>query len=170
MEINALDLVGLVGLTIVVSVGKVFTPLREYLGSFTHPWNPGRWVAALISCSMCSGVWIGLLWALVVEKWPIDDSIIFAGIVSVAAFTANEVLGILDVIIFRFSGGMRTLGGSPQSNVMALAEARARVREGRRTKKVFPGQDITEEEADALLDDETTRADEMLTPPPDEAA
>jgi hypothetical protein len=169
MEINVLDLVGLIGLTIVVSVGKVLDPLREFLASFEHPWNPGRWLSALLSCSMCSGVWIGLIWALVVYRWAVADSILFAGIVSIVAFAVNEALGLFGILTLRVSRGMR-MGEAGQPNVVALAEARSRAKAERKPKQIFPGQDITEEEAEALLDDETRRADEMVTPPPDEAA
>lgn len=168
MDLTWLEMLGLIGVTLVISTGKVFDALREYLKDFEHPWNPMRWAGDIISCSMCSGVWVGLGWALL-NGQPFWSALMLGGLVSLTSFAANEALGLIGITTLRLSRGMTAPGavttGRARGSIAALADARARAR----TRKVFPGEDITEEEADALMDEEDRRADAMHVPP-DEAA
>jgi hypothetical protein len=148
---------------LVVSTGKVFDPIREFLKSFEHPRNPLPWVADLISCSMCSGVWIGALWGLA-HSWSWGVIVVFSGLLSLLSFVANEALGLIGILTLRVSRGVTGPVGARQaqeSSVVALAQARAQARANPR--KVAPGNELTEVEADALLDQETESAD-MVAP------
>jgi hypothetical protein len=163
IDITIVEMAGLIGVVLVISTGKVFNPLREFLRSFEHPYNPFPWVAGLISCSMCSGVWIGVIWGLI-HSWSWGAIVVFSGLLSLSSYVTNEVLGVMG----RLSGsramrGQHFIQGPQQSAALALTEARARAR-----KRVAPGNDISEEEADALIDQETERADLLAMPPKSE--
>jgi hypothetical protein len=163
MELTWLEVLGLIGVTLVVSTGKIFNGLREYLKDFEHPWNPLRWAGEILSCSMCSGVWIGAGWALIKGGWS-WEVLLFAGFISLTSFAANEALGLIGITTLRLSRGMTApYQHQTRTAVSALAGARARPR------VVAPGEDISEEEANALLDEEERRADAAVVPP-DEAA
>lgn len=158
---DLLSIAGLVGVVLVISTGKVFDPLRDWLKSFTHPLNPGPWLAALISCSMCSGVWVGALWA-VVNRWPWSAVIVYAGIISLLSYAMDELLGLLNGVVLRLTRGMPTrrnlaLLEQNQQRMDRLMMVRRQVPS--EPRRVAPGDDISEDEADALLDEETARAD-----------
>ena len=165
LSVTAIDVAGLIGVVLVVSTGKVFNPIREFLRSFVSPYNPSSWIADLISCSMCSGVWIGAIWGLA-HSWSWSNVIVFSGLLSVLSFAANELFGFIGILTLRVSRGVTGPMGRQQvqgdSAVVELAQARARVR--RKPRKVAPGDNITEEEADALLDQEEERSDLMVAP------
>jgi hypothetical protein len=158
---DLLSIAGLVGVVLVISTGKVFDPLRDWLKSFVHPLNPGPWLAALISCSMCSGVWVGALWA-VVNRWPWSAVIVYAGIISLLSYVMDELLGLLNGMVLRLTQGMPTrrnlaLLEQNQQRMDRLMMVRRQV--PLEPRRVAPGNDISEDEADALLDEETGRAD-----------
>jgi hypothetical protein len=162
MSVTAIEIAGLVGVVLVVSTGKIFNPLREFLRSFTHRYNPACWIADLISCSMCAGVWIGGIWGII-HSWSWTSIVIFAGLLSLLSFVANEVLGLIGILTLRISGGIvGTQYRAKESAVVALADAR--VRNQGKMRRVAPGNVLTEEEADALLDKETEEADLMFAP------
>lgn len=166
MELTWLEILGLIGITLVVSAGKVFNGLREYLKDFEHPWNPMHWAGDIISCSMCSGVWVGFGWGLMTGE-TFFGAVLMGGFISVASFAANEILGLLGITTLRLSRGVTygSAGGGRGGGASSLADARSRAR----TKVVHQGEDISEDEADALADSDNERADAMLVPP-DEAA
>jgi len=169
MQLTVIDVAGLIGVVLVVSTGKVFDPIRDFLRSFTHRYNPSRWVADLISCSMCSGVWIGVIWGLA-HSWSWGSIVVFAGLLSLLSFAANELLGFIGILTLRVSSGMMSRRAVEQQGVVALAQARERAKRKPPTRKVGPGDDLSEAEADALLDQETERADALLVTGEDEAA
>jgi hypothetical protein len=53
--------VGYVGFTVAVTTGTVFDGLRDWLKSFSHPWNPLPMIGKLLGCSMCFGFWVGVV-------------------------------------------------------------------------------------------------------------
>lgn len=170
MPITVVEVAGLIGVVLVVSTGKVFDPIREFLRLFKHPRNPSRWLADLISCSMCSGVWIGAIWGLA-HSWSWGSIIVFAGLLSVLSFAANEVLGLIGILTLRVSSGMVARRAVEQQGVVQLAQARQQAKGRVAPRKVGPGNDLTEDEAEALLDQETERADALAeVPRGDEAA
>lgn len=159
MTVTVIDVIGLVGVVLVVSTGKIFDPVRDFLRSFNNPYNPSRWFADLISCSMCSGVWVGALWG-VAHSWTLGSVIVFSGLLSLFSFAANEVLGLFGILTLRISGSVVARRTAQEQGVLKLAQARSlRVREKSLARKVGPGNDLTEEEAEVLLDQETERAD-----------
>lgn len=164
MTVTWAEVLGLIGVTLVISTGKIFNGIREYLKDFVHPWNPLRWAGDIISCSMCSGVWVGVVWA-VGRGDPFWSVVLFGGFISLASFIASEVLGFIGITTMRISRGMRQQQVPMGTRVASLAGARARPRK----HTVQPGEDITEEEADMLLDEEDRGADAMVSHP-DEAA
>jgi len=168
MQVSLVEMAGLIGVVLVISTGKVFDPLREFLKTFSSPYNPSKWLASLISCSMCSGVWVGAIWG-VTHLWSWESIVVFSGLLSLLSFATNEVLGLFGILTLRVSRGMVGATQVQESSIVKLAQARARMRTRKGPKKVAPGNDISEEEANALLDQETELADNMSTSP-DEAA
>lgn len=56
--------VGLVGVTLIVSKGRIFDGVRSYLVGFVRWYNPLRWVGSAMHCPMCSGFWVGAVFAV----------------------------------------------------------------------------------------------------------
>lgn len=117
---------GCVGLTLIITTGKVFAPLRIYLRGFVVPYNPLRILGELLSCSMCSGFWIGFLWSWLIVANGIADSFLWGGVISLASYVGDEVLLFIEV-----------LAGSRQDErevylVRKQQEAEERLEEGRR--------------------------------------
>jgi len=154
MGMTWMEVLGLIGVTLVISTGKVFDGLRGFLKSFVHPWNPARWAGDIISCSMCSGVWVGGIWAIASGE-SVWVALVFGGVISLLSFGANEMLGLIGITTMRISRGMTSRGASNMRAVASLADARTRGNK----RVVRLGEDITEEEADALVDAENERAD-----------
>jgi len=136
------ELLGLVGIAIVISVGKVFDTLRVWLRGFIHPFNPLRILGELISCSMCSGWWVGFFWGLYL-KVPYGVAILIGGMVSVSAYMVDSMMAF-------FEGLMRRLIRPPTSSAppFSLPPPNPKI------KKIHPGQAISEREAHALLDED----------------
>ena len=93
-NVDVLTLIGLVGMTLVISVGSIFDPLREWLKGFEVRANPLRVLGELLSCAMCSGWWVGFAWGIYCRE-PIFEAVVVGGLVSVAAFTLEEVFSLL---------------------------------------------------------------------------
>ena len=93
-HVDLLTLVGLVGMTLVISVGAIFDPLREGLKGFEVRANPGRILGERMSCSMCSGWWVGFAWGIYCRE-AIFESIVIGGLVSIVSFMADEVFSLL---------------------------------------------------------------------------
>lgn len=164
MKLAVIEVIGLIGVVLVISMGKVFDPLRRFLRSFTHSLNPLPWVGELISCSMCTGVWVGAIWGIV-HSWSWESIVIFSGFLSLLSFFVGGMFQFVENLTFR--GGETSIGSRLQevmgpSAAVELAGARARLR---RKRQVGPGNDLSEDEADALLDQETEEADRLVMPP-----
>lgn len=93
-HVDILTLAGLVGVTLVISVGSIFDSLREWLKGFVQRANPLRVLGELMSCSMCSGWWVGFAWGLY-SREPVFESVVIGGLVSVTTFLSDEVFAIL---------------------------------------------------------------------------
>lgn len=91
--------IGYVGFTLAITTGEVFDGLREWLGGFSHPWNPLPFFGKLIGCSMCLGFWIGVVgdafhpWYHG-NEWYIRFSIHLGsgGLISLASYITDVVL------------------------------------------------------------------------------
>lgn len=94
IELEVMTVVGLIGVTLVIAVGKIFDPIRDWLKGFSHQWNPLRWLGEGMSCTMCSGWWVGFWWG-VYQVQPWGTCVVTGGAISVLAYVADEVLAIV---------------------------------------------------------------------------
>ena len=148
-----LEMMGLVGVTLVVSHGTIFDGLRAWLLRFEHPANFLRWVGLLMSCPQCSGFWVGAVWALALQK-PWVTVFVAAGVVSVATIAADFVFRLTSAFVDRVSGNER------QEVIQQLLEIRARRQALKEAKtKQATGEGLSEDEAHAILDEQTEMAD-----------
>ena len=92
-------ILGCVGLTLIITTGKVFAPLRKFLVSFKRNLNPFKILGNLLSCSMCTGFWIGFLWSWLLTTTPVLESILWGGLISLASYTADFFLILLEKLI-----------------------------------------------------------------------
>jgi len=161
MEVTWLEALGLIGVTLVIARGKVFDGLRRWLKGFVNPFNPFRLLGELMSCAMCSGFWVGLLWGLL-RGWGFWLCVTFGGFVSITAFVADSVTGILELACNKAEQDQ------PLRMTMAeLARVREELRQQRRGTMATPkprSQDISEGEADSIADEEQRIADETVVP------
>ena len=80
--LNAVSIVGLVGLTIIVTWGKIAARLRLLSPDF-------------FGCALCVGFWIGLAGAIV--RWEgLFEAVVTAGAVSVLSMLTKLVIVRLD--------------------------------------------------------------------------
>jgi hypothetical protein len=153
MPISWFEFLGMVGVTVVVVMGSIFDPVREFLGSFTNRWNPLPWVGELISCALCSGVWVGFVggW-LCGLSW--GHCVAMSGVVAMAAFVASNVLGMTELKLHSM-----TECGRHKSPLEELVAAKLKERQlkmveadmagNARQRRTIPG---SEEEAHAMAD------------------
>jgi len=90
--------IGCAGATLVITTGKIFSSPRDYLRGFNHVYNPLRWLGELLSCSMCSGFWVGFLWKLFVDGQPVLESVLWGGYISLIALVADLVVSFLELL------------------------------------------------------------------------
>lgn len=161
------EVVGLIGVTLVISSGKIFDPLREWLKGFENELNPMKWAGNMISCSMCSGVWVGFGWGML-KGFPWWQSLVLGGVLSVFSLFTDEVMSIL--VLWRLSRGRSNEGAMTIPEMMELREQVKQrknsdrvhqLQEARARRKATP-KDLSEEEADAIADAGLERADSML--------
>lgn len=148
-----LEMVGLIGVTLVITHGTIFDGLRAWLLGFEHPANFLRWVGVLMSCPQCAGFWVGACWALALQK-PWVTVVVAGGVVSATTVAAD--------FVFRFvSASVDRVAGTEKNEVMRqLLEIRARKQALRDAKaKQVTGGDLTEDEAHAILDEQNEVAD-----------
>lgn len=154
-----IELAGLVGLTIAIVKGKLFAPFREWSTSLIHPLNPIRTLGRLLSCSMCSGVWIGFGWGLVTGR-PVTESVILGGVVSLISWGVGEALVMLEVASSKRVDPPKTM--SYQDLIAIQQERRRRLRPLGIQR---PHAGMTEDEAHAYLDDLDEREENAAAPP-----
>ena len=153
------EFVGLVGLTLALASGKVLDPLRNYLKRFTHPWNPGPWLAELLSCSMCTGFWVGFFYGLA-QGDHVLGCVLLGGIVSLLSMLGYIGFQLLEAIAARILPTTYAPGNIPASHVMQqLQESRARKEERAAKSKLAQGLPLTETEAEFLADVSEQSAD-----------
>lgn len=167
MIIEWWEVVGLIGATLVVSTGKIFAPLRDWLTGFDNELNPLLWIGNMLSCSMCSGVWVGFGWGMLkgFQWW---QSLILGGVLSLLSLVTDELLTLLT--LFRLSRAKSNEGSMTIPEMMELRKGLKRkkdldrvqqLKDERDRKRATP-RDLTEEEADAIADAELERADSMV--------
>lgn len=156
MQVEALEVVGLVGLTLVISVGSIFDGLRKWCAGFKHPLNLFKWFGELISCPMCTGAWVGIGWAFL-DGQNTMTAIVVGGLISVSATVVNMLLGVLSNFTHQHE--------EPEdrtATIRQLLQARAEHKAAQLQEahnKQLHGEDLTEEEADAILDEQEEAAD-----------
>lgn len=146
------EFLGLVGLTLALASGKILEPLRNRLRRFVHPWNPGRWLAELLSCSMCTGFWVGFLYGLA-QGDHVLGCMLLGGIISILSMAAYIVFQLLEAIAARILPGNYAPGNIPANRVVQqLHESRRRKQERAAKSKLAQGLPLTEDEAQFLAD------------------
>lgn len=147
IELNAITIIGLVGVTLVVATGKVFDGARAWLVGFTHPLNPLRWIGEGMSCTMCAGWWIGFWWG-VYSGSGVVSAVVVGGVVSAASFLGDEVLAIVAAVGIRL---VRRAAPAPtQVPIRTIHPQRAP-----------EDPDLSEEDAHHIADDEEHRSDDV---------
>lgn len=99
--------VGLVGVTVVLTAGKVFEPVREWLLGFRVRSNPLRIVGELLACSMCCGWWVGFLWGYGLRGMAVADAVIAGGLVGLASYATDTALGFVSAYSGKALADMR---------------------------------------------------------------
>ena len=169
MDVQWWEVVGLIGVTLVLSAGKIFEFLREWLLGFEYKLNPLRWAGELLSCSMCCGMWVGFLWGFFVEGWSWYVALIFGGCISIVSLVSDELVGLIS--LYRLSWAKRGQGAMTAEE---LVEARKKMQEMRkarlaenmlqtRARKRGTPKDITEEEAHRYMDAQEKMDDSLIT-------
>lgn len=168
MEFSWWEAVGLIGITLVIATGKIFDPLREWLLEFDKETNPLRLAGKLLSCSMCTGVWIGFVWGFFLKDMGWWQSLLAGGVLSISSLVVDELTALL--VLFRMSranlqkGSMtlpELLEARKEMKLRRRAEQLEQLKEARLRKRATP-RDISETEADAIADAEVERADALL--------
>jgi len=156
VDVNVAVLAGLVGVTVVITRGSIFDGLRDWLKGFEHPWNPLRLGGELISCPMCSGVWVGALWALADGRGWIDV-VLFGGLVSLVAWPLAAALSWFEDATM--ASRAKPVMADLLARVMQAREAKKR--QALTAKRRIPP-NITEAEAEALMDEDDRVADGVI--------
>ena len=73
-------LIGCIGITLIITTGKIFAPLRVYLKGFSVQYNPLRVLGELLSCSMCSGFWVGFIWSFFAYDVGFLEGVLWGGL------------------------------------------------------------------------------------------
>jgi len=176
MNIQWWEVVGLIGVTLVITAGRIFESLREWLLTFEKPYNPFRIAGELLRCSMCCGIWVGFLWGVLVKQWPWYVALVLGGCISIASITADELIGILS--LYRLLRKKREKGALTMDELLAARQQSRVVQKQRqadqmsqaRARKRGTPRELTEEEADAYVDAQERAIDALITGEPDEAA
>jgi hypothetical protein len=154
MEMMFLEILGLVGVTLVITHGSIFDDLREWLVAFEHPLNFLRLIGAMMICPQCSGFWVGVTWGLALQK-PWAVVLMAGGLVSILSIVSAFVLQVSHVYVDRLSGAERS---EVIQQLLEAREARKRALQEAQSKQAH-GEPLNEEEAHALLDQEEAHAD-----------
>lgn len=176
MDIQWWEVMGLIGVTLVISAGRIFEPLRDWLLGFENKLNPLRWIGELLHCSMCCGVWVGFLWGFFAEGWTWYVALIFGGCISVAALVTDELVGIVSLyrlLRAKKSEGAMTMDEMVEARQRMMAMKKQRqadeMAQARARRRGTP-RDMTEDEADAYADAQEVAADTLVLGEPPEAA
>lgn len=133
-------IVGLVGLSLVISVGGWIDEIREWLLGFNVRFNPLRIFGLVLSSTMAVGFIVGMVYALRTGR----DPIVIGGAVALASAAADEALAMMHGIVRRLMPSMPPLPPEPllpppkkdpgkltENDVHAEMDAREATEEGR---------------------------------------
>lgn len=76
-------ILGLVGVTVIITAGSIFEGLREKIASLSP------FLEKLINCPMCTGFWVGLFFGFITDYGP---PIILGGLVSLLSWAVYTVI------------------------------------------------------------------------------
>lgn len=139
--------VGLVGITIVVTMSYTFYKVSEYLGTFTHKLNPLRYVSEFISCPLVFGFAIGFL-CIVYDNGDVINGSIYGGVIGLVSFIVYNLLEILK----RISGAYDPKKTSMDNTLALIAAKKNAVENKKLLKPKNKRMGLTEQEAFAVLD------------------
>lgn len=167
-DIQWWEVVGLIGVTLVLSSGRIFESLREWLGGFQNAWSPLRITGDLLRCSMCCGVWIGSLWAFFIEGWSWYTALVFGGCISIASLVTDELVGI--IALYRILRKKKNQGAMTMDEMVAARQHMAEIKKRRqademakdRARRRGTPRDLSEEEADKRADAEDAAVDALI--------
>ena len=176
MGVQWWEVIGLVGVTLVISAGRIFEPLRDWLMGFEKEYNPLRILGMLLGCSMCCGVWVGFLWGVLGERLPWSSALILGGLISITALVADELIGI--VSLYRVLGAKKSQGAMTMDEMVAAKQKMVQIKQQRQAEQMSQARarrrgtprDITENEADTLLDAQEAAADAIVLGEPPKVA
>lgn len=176
MDIQWWEVVGLIGVVLVLSAGRIFDPLRDWLLTWENKLNPLRWAGELLQCSMCCGVWVGFLWGFFAEGWAWHTALVFGGCISIASLVTDELIGIIS--LYRLLRAKKSQGAMTMEEMLAARQQAAALKKQRQASQMAQARarrrgtprDMTEEEADAYADAQEAAVDKLILGEPDEAA
>lgn len=151
-----MEIVGLVGLVMVVSMGKILFPLRDWCLGFSVAVNPLRLFGELISCPMCSGVWIGFSWGWFAEGWSFWSALTLGGFLSLASMFGGILLARGEAWAGSAQRDVKSIGlqdiveAKLQERAQRLAQKTDEERKVER--KIAEGGDLSEDDAHAIAD------------------
>ena len=90
-------ILGLAGITLIFTSASIFKPLRDLLKKWPLIYN-------YITCSMCIGFPIGLLYGLLIVEKSIIYSILLGGSVSLISYFLDQLITVCELDIF-INGG-----------------------------------------------------------------
>lgn len=158
-------IVGLVGLTLVVSGSNVLPQIREWCQEFDSPWQPLRWVgfcmefAGIVTDkSMATGFVVGLLWWSGDRPW--SEVVILSGWLTLAASVADGFLAVLYALLRKTMGGGAPSGPIPIPRRREQASDDAPKVDRQKKRGGLPlDRPLTEVEAFSVLDEDDDDAD-----------
>ena len=154
-------MLGLVGVTIVISGSNLLPQIRAWLREFTDPTQPLRWLGVTLEFfglvtdkAMAMGFTMGLIWW--VGELPWGEVLICSGILALLSSVADVVLAIAYASVGRIMG-------RSQTPAMPMTIPRTGGIRGRQdaSSKLARGETLTEEEAFLALEDGDDEVDAM---------
>lgn len=138
---DLLTVVGLIGVTLLVSVGKWLDGLREWLLGFSVRANPLRILGETLSCTISAGFFVGAAWSLY-QMDPWAKVFVWGGLISLVAYATDEALALVD------AGVKRLMGRGPAMPPMPLPMNREKKGEA---PEQPPEGALTEKQAHAMI-------------------
>ena len=153
MNIDFFEILGLIGIVLMVSTGKIFEQFRNWLCGFQNELNPLRLLGEMLKCPMCLGIWVGFLWFWLVDGLVWHSSCVLAGCISFLSLVAHEFISIISAN--RLRREKQNNGPTTMQEILEAREKMALMRNQRRAelaakekqRRLGPSRDISEEEA-----------------------
>ncbi len=111
-----INIFGLVGITLIFTSASIFKPLRGLLKKWPLIYN-------YITCSMCIGFPIGLLYGLLIVEKSIIYSILLGGSVSLISYFLDQLITVCELEIFINGGKEITRDKGIERNFESIQES-----------------------------------------------